>query len=521
MKRTRGYSRWSEEEEAALRIGVARYGEGKWKRILCDAALSRVFVERSNVDLKDKWRTMQCAEKGKHLRPTHEDAQHTRDCELSAKLSEPVLEQGGRIYSMNHTTFQRRARPRDVSNGPQERPKPSGQVRAAAAMTGIHSGSLASALAAAQRRHNGTTGERAQQQLVREMLSEVCRSLELSPSASALFPPRAEAPNLSLWERVSEPGSVPTAAQLFSRLMSLAAERRRSLGEQEGAALQKLAEFELLVKRQFGVLRQAGGLLLEDIESVLEVDTAAAARPTEDVAQLKGRTSEQGGMAGADPEPKAGEGGPEHGLPGGPCEDDDGEEELLVAGALKMICEATPSAGTSRAQSSANGELQETSGGEPEASSRCLSNGSLDRREASPKGVLHTPAVEVPEGCGLVSESVSAALSKATRLLSHPQRDLLPVKGLLQGCSSYWRKPSEASVADSSLGQLSLSNLLLLPSQAAHPLVSPLAPLSAAEAARPLPVGLQLPVLSFPPAAEQWYPAYMAYLYSGMVNSMT
>jgi hypothetical protein len=45
-------SRWSEEEEEALQLGVRLYGEGKWKRILTDTALAKYFVDRSNVDLK-------------------------------------------------------------------------------------------------------------------------------------------------------------------------------------------------------------------------------------------------------------------------------------------------------------------------------------------------------------------------------------------------------------------------------------------------------------------------------------
>ena len=32
------------------------YGEGKWKRILTDAALAKYFVDRSNVDLKVQFR---------------------------------------------------------------------------------------------------------------------------------------------------------------------------------------------------------------------------------------------------------------------------------------------------------------------------------------------------------------------------------------------------------------------------------------------------------------------------------
>eukprot|EP00951_Prasinocladus_malaysianus_P021999 scaffold183202_cov45-Prasinocladus_malaysianus.AAC.1 len=39
--------------------------------------------------------------------------------------------------------------------------------------------------------------------------------------------------------------------------------------------------------------------------------------------------------------------------------------------------------------------------------------------------------ITVPEGCGLVSTSVSAALDKATELLNNTGNELLPVKDLL------------------------------------------------------------------------------------------
>eukprot|EP00850_Spirogloea_muscicola_P019911 SM000202S05882 [mRNA] locus=s202:198851:203326:+ [translate_table: standard] len=62
MAKKRGYSRWSDEEEHALCSGVQQYGEGKWKRILADPRLGRTLLGRTNVDLKDKWRTMSSAE---------------------------------------------------------------------------------------------------------------------------------------------------------------------------------------------------------------------------------------------------------------------------------------------------------------------------------------------------------------------------------------------------------------------------------------------------------------------------
>jgi myb proto-oncogene protein len=50
--------RWTSEEEAALRAGIARHGVGKWRTILKDPDFSSTLCYRSNVDLKDKWRNM-------------------------------------------------------------------------------------------------------------------------------------------------------------------------------------------------------------------------------------------------------------------------------------------------------------------------------------------------------------------------------------------------------------------------------------------------------------------------------
>ncbi|GJN05478.1 hypothetical protein PR202_ga23106 [Eleusine coracana subsp. coracana] len=50
--------RWTSEEEAALRAGVARHGVGNWRTILKDPEFSSTLRYRSNVDIKDKWRNM-------------------------------------------------------------------------------------------------------------------------------------------------------------------------------------------------------------------------------------------------------------------------------------------------------------------------------------------------------------------------------------------------------------------------------------------------------------------------------
>lgn len=44
--------KWTSEEEAALKAGVAKYGVGKWSTILKDPEFAVVLRSRSNVDLK-------------------------------------------------------------------------------------------------------------------------------------------------------------------------------------------------------------------------------------------------------------------------------------------------------------------------------------------------------------------------------------------------------------------------------------------------------------------------------------
>ncbi|KAK3264773.1 hypothetical protein CYMTET_26508 [Cymbomonas tetramitiformis] len=56
--------KWSEEEELALKAGVAKYGTGRWRHIQQDEELSTVLTGRSNIDLKDKWRNLSSPEKG-------------------------------------------------------------------------------------------------------------------------------------------------------------------------------------------------------------------------------------------------------------------------------------------------------------------------------------------------------------------------------------------------------------------------------------------------------------------------
>ncbi|KAL8472893.1 hypothetical protein ACS0TY_029280 [Phlomoides rotata] len=56
--------KWTSEEEAALKAGIHKYGAGKWSTILKDPEFSSVLRSRSNVDLKDKWRNLNCMANG-------------------------------------------------------------------------------------------------------------------------------------------------------------------------------------------------------------------------------------------------------------------------------------------------------------------------------------------------------------------------------------------------------------------------------------------------------------------------
>ncbi|KAL5728711.1 hypothetical protein ACHQM5_001761 [Ranunculus cassubicifolius] len=60
--------KWSSEEEEALRAGVAKHGTGKWKNIQKDPEFVNCLANRSNIDLKDKWRNMSVSASGQGCR---------------------------------------------------------------------------------------------------------------------------------------------------------------------------------------------------------------------------------------------------------------------------------------------------------------------------------------------------------------------------------------------------------------------------------------------------------------------
>ncbi|XP_030972715.1 telomere repeat-binding factor 4 [Quercus lobata] len=56
--------KWTAEEEEALLGGVAKHGPGKWKNILKDPEFAPFLTNRSNIDLKDKWRNLSVSTAG-------------------------------------------------------------------------------------------------------------------------------------------------------------------------------------------------------------------------------------------------------------------------------------------------------------------------------------------------------------------------------------------------------------------------------------------------------------------------
>ncbi|BFG43502.1 hypothetical protein CerSpe_297760 [Prunus speciosa] len=56
LARRRKVNKWSSLENDTLRAGVEQYGVGRWKLIL--TSNQGIFGERTQVDLKDKWRNL-------------------------------------------------------------------------------------------------------------------------------------------------------------------------------------------------------------------------------------------------------------------------------------------------------------------------------------------------------------------------------------------------------------------------------------------------------------------------------
>ncbi|CAH2066973.1 unnamed protein product [Thlaspi arvense] len=77
--------KWTSGEEEALLAGIAKYGAGKWKNILRDSEFADQLSNRSNIDLKDKWRNLSVAPGSQGLR---DKARPTKVKDESVTLSE-------------------------------------------------------------------------------------------------------------------------------------------------------------------------------------------------------------------------------------------------------------------------------------------------------------------------------------------------------------------------------------------------------------------------------------------------
>ncbi|KAI3462680.1 hypothetical protein Pfo_019343 [Paulownia fortunei] len=78
--------KWTSEEEAALKAGIHKYGVGKWSTILKDPEFNAVLRSRSNVDLKDKWRNLNCMANG--LGSRHRSSAAHKNSQLAPKHDE-------------------------------------------------------------------------------------------------------------------------------------------------------------------------------------------------------------------------------------------------------------------------------------------------------------------------------------------------------------------------------------------------------------------------------------------------
>ncbi|XP_020554937.1 telomere repeat-binding factor 1 isoform X2 [Sesamum indicum] len=81
--------KWTAEEEGALKAGIHKYGIGKWSTILKDPEFSTVLRSRSNVDLKDKWRNLNCMANG--LGSRHRARVASKSNQLTAKQDEDTI----------------------------------------------------------------------------------------------------------------------------------------------------------------------------------------------------------------------------------------------------------------------------------------------------------------------------------------------------------------------------------------------------------------------------------------------
>lgn len=341
-----------------------------------------------------------------------------------------------------------------------------------------------------------------------------------------------------------------TPCQFYTSIMELV-ERSRFANRDDSATMESLDSFQAFARRQFEVLSL--------------VDEACHTSLLAVVAPATPMVSTESSPPPVDDNGKASKVTPHRGL--GCCKNSrekpppDNLRELLAADALNMIRDGSSSVGTSQVEA----DSKQAEGDEPEATSSPAAQQPQPVGHPSPTPPLvfsipvpkleSCPAISVPEGCGLDSTSVSAALDKATMLLqTNDVNSLLPVKDL--GLSAHASKPPTVPLASTTvpatrpvdvhtLPATSLAMpFTLVPTSGVAPLQQVFLPvskvgsvISGALDASNLPMKLSaIPISIGPPflpckatpsiakpyipaGTESWYPAYMAWVYSGMVSS--
>ncbi|KAK4837243.1 hypothetical protein QYF36_003894 [Acer negundo] len=111
--------KWTAEEEEALLAGVAKHGPGKWKNILKDSEFSPFLTQRSNIDLKDKWRNLSVstAQQGSKDKSRVSKVKTAAAAPLSTPNSAPAASLA-RNVSSNAVTGDRLNTAWDGKNGP-------------------------------------------------------------------------------------------------------------------------------------------------------------------------------------------------------------------------------------------------------------------------------------------------------------------------------------------------------------------------------------------------------------------
>mmetsp|Transcript_22633 Transcript_22633/g.57948 ORF Transcript_22633/g.57948 Transcript_22633/m.57948 type:complete len:528 (+) Transcript_22633:540-2123(+) len=520
-KRKRGYSRWTEEEETALRVGIGRYGEGKWKRILCDPELAKFFVDRSNVDLKDKWRTLLCAEK-------------TRPAGSSPCTSDDTVVRESRDHQCGCAETNRSPKP---DQWPSAAPLPLGSS-CPHPVDSDGNRALASSLQAAKRRHQGTAGRKAALLLQSELMLEVWKMLNSHEAADLLRQHAASDGGDGLGalrHRVTLTSSHEpcTCAEFFAAVMELV-RRAKAVKQLSQRQIARLALFETFARRQFEVL------------SRVDESCSASMRQSVSSGSRDCKTAKPAAPCGAQEGSHVATSAARRTDATKCSRDTPVAEELFAVDVLQMIRGSSP---VNEAQCQADGgvapaalHIGGSNGSSPRATPAACSSAprAMAAAMAPPCHAMScTAPVSVPPGCGLMPTAVSAAMDKASELLNNRGGALLPVKDLIKAkhATSPTLPVLGLNLAPRSQAAQAPSMPSCLPMATCFPPRTAPLPLAACSGnlLRPhLPVlqqaegGLGAPgpgkapqflIPMVPAGAESWYPAYMAWVYSAMAHT--